>query len=152
MITEWRGLSAPGKEEERARFPYLINNGRANHVWQSVYLDKHHEFVMDRWPLPFIEMHPDDMAELGLGAGDLVEVFNDNGATQAMAYPTPSAKRRETFMLFGYPTGVMGNVVSEAVNELVIPNYKQTWGDIRKVADAPEVTRHLTFKSKEYRS
>lgn len=27
-----------------------------------------------------------------------------------------------------YPTGVQGNVVSKGVNELIIPNYKQTWG------------------------
>jgi len=55
-------------------------------------------------------------------------------------------------MLFAYPTGVVGNVVSKGVNEFIIPNYKQTWGNIRKIADAPEVTRHLTFKSQEYRT
>ena len=53
-------------------------------------------------------------------------------------------------MLFAYPTGVQGNVVSPGVNELIIPNYKQTWGNIRKIADAPEGVRHLTFKSQEY--
>ena len=74
MQTQWRGLQAPGKEEEKQKFPYLINNGRANHVWQSAYLDVDNAFVMDRWPLPFIEMHPDDMTELGLKEGDLVEV------------------------------------------------------------------------------
>jgi arsenite oxidase large subunit len=92
------------------------------------------------------------MAELKLNQGDLVEVFNDNGSTQAMAYPTPTAKRKETFMLFAFPTGVQGNVVSKGVNELIIPNYKQTWGNIRKIADAPEVTKSLTFKSLEYRT
>ena len=40
-------------------------------------------------------------------------------------------------MLFAYPTGVQGNVVSPGVNEFIIPNYKQTWGNIRKIADAP---------------
>jgi arsenite oxidase large subunit len=150
MQTQWRGLQAPGKEQEKQNFPYLINNGRANHVWQSAYLDVDNAFVMDRWPLPFIEMHSDDMAELGVKEGDLVEVWNDNGSTQAMVYPTPTAKRKETFMLFAYPTGPMGNVVSKGVNELIIPNYKQSWGNIRKIADQPEVARHLTFKSKEY--
>ena len=29
-------------------------------------------------------------------------------------------------MLFAYPTGPMGNVASKGVNELIIPNYKQT--------------------------
>jgi arsenite oxidase large subunit len=152
MVTPWRGLQAAGKEAQKAKFAFLINNGRTNHVWQSAYLDVGNQLVMDRWPLPFIEMNPDDMAELGIGPGDLVEVYNDAGATQAMAYPTPTAKRKETFMLFGFPMGVQGNVVNAGVNELVIPNYKQTWGDIRKIADAPEVTRHVTMKSQEYRS
>jgi len=93
---------------------------------------------------------PDDMAELGVKAGDLVEVYNDDGSTQAMVYPTPTAKKGETFMLFAFPTGVMGNVINDGVNELVIPNYKQTWANIRKIADAPEAVKHLTFKSQEY--
>jgi arsenite oxidase large subunit len=148
--TQWRGLQAPGKQAEKDKFAFLINNGRANLVWQSAYLDVDNEFVMDRWPFPFIEMNPQDMSELKLKDGDLVEVYNDNGSTQAMAYPTPSAKRKQAFMLFAYPTGVQGNVVSKGVNELIIPNYKQTWGNIRKISDAPEGVRHLTFKSKEY--
>jgi arsenite oxidase large subunit len=150
MATQWRGLQAAGKEAEKNKFAYLINNGRANLVWQNAYLDQDNEFVMDRWPYPYIEMNPQDMAELGLKNGDLVEVYNDNGSTQAMAYPTPTAKPKQAFMLFAYPTGVQGNVVSAGVNEFVIPNYKQTWGNIRKIADAPEGVRHLSFKSKEY--
>ena len=88
-------------------------------------------------------MNPDDMKELGLAAGDLVEVFNDVGSTQAMVQPTPSAKRNQTFMLFAFPTGVQGNVVNAGVNELIIPNYKQTWADIRKIASASETTKRL---------
>ncbi len=126
MATPWRGLQAPGKQEEKDKFAYLINNGRANHVWQSVYLDQYNDFVMARFPLPFIEMNPDDMAELDIKAGDLVEVYNDSGSMQAIAYPTPTAKRKQTFVLFAYPTGPQGNVVSKGVNEFVIPNYKQT--------------------------
>lgn len=150
MDAPWRGLQAPGKDEQKAKFKYLINNGRANLVWQNAFLDQASEFVMDRMPFPYIQIGVDDMAELGLSAGDLVEVYNDDGSTQAMAYPTPTAKKGETFMLFGFPTGVQGNVVGEGTNELVIPNYKQTWANIRKIADAPESVRHLSFKSLEY--
>lgn len=151
METKWRGLQAEGKQAQKDAYPFLINNGRANIVWQSAYLDVQNELVMDRWPFPFIEMNPADMAKLGVKEGDLVEVYNDSGSTQAMAYPTPEAKPGHTFMLFGYPTGVQGNVVNAGVNEFVIPNYKQTWGNIRKIADAPKSVAHLTFKSKEYK-
>ncbi len=146
---QWRGLQAPGKEAQKKKFKFLVNNGRANHVWQSAYLDVEEELVMDRWPYPYIQMNPEDMTALGLKAGDLVEVYNDAGSTQAMAQPTPTAKKGETFMLFAYPTGVQGNVVNNGVNELIIPNYKQTWADIRKIADQPEGVKHLSFKSWE---
>ena len=79
-----------------------------------------------------------------------VEVYNDNGSTQAMVYPTTTARRKETFMQFANPNGVQGNVVSPGVNELIIPNYKQTWAAIRKLSDAPESSRQLSFKSLEY--
>ena len=52
-----------------------------------LYLDQQNEFIMDRWPFPFIQIHPDDMKELGVAEGDLVEVYNDNGSTQAMVQP-----------------------------------------------------------------
>jgi len=151
MDAPWRGLQAPGKVEQQERYRFLVNNGRANIVWQSAYLDVGNDFVMDRLPYPFIEMHPRDMGDLGLNEGDLVEVFNDAGSTQAMVLPTATARPGETFMLFAYPTGVQGNVVNAGTNELVIPNYKQTWADIRKLADAPSAVAHLSFKSREYR-
>ena len=31
METQWRGLQAPGKEAEKDKWPFLINNGRTNH-------------------------------------------------------------------------------------------------------------------------
>ena len=142
----------PARRRKSKKFAFLINNGRANHVWQSAYLDQREDLVMDRWPYPYIQMNPADMKDLGLSAGDLVEVYNDNGATQAMAYPTPTARRKQTFMLFAFPTGVQGNVVSPGVNELIIPNYKQTWGDIRKIASAPGAARQTSFKSWEYQA
>ena len=148
--TPWRGLATPGKAEEKAKFRFLINQGRANAVWQSVYLDQDNPFVHDRFPLPYLQMNPADMKDLGLKEGDLAEAYNENGSTQAMVWPTDTARRGETFMVFGFPSGVVGNVVSKGVNELIIPNYKQTWGDIRKLADRPRALASLSFKSQDY--
>lgn len=146
----WRGLQAPGKAAQKSGHAFLINNGRSNINWQNWFLDQDNDFVADRFPYPFLEINPEDMKELGLEEGDLVEVYNDVGATQAMAYPTPTARRGETFMLFGAPNGTQGNVINAGVNELVLPNYKQTWANIRKISDAPASVAHLSFKSKEY--
>ncbi len=53
-------------------------------------------------------------------------------------------------MLFGSPAGTQGNVVNSGVNELILPNYKQTWANIRKISDAPASVKKLSFKSWEY--
>jgi arsenite oxidase large subunit len=148
----WRGWQAPGKAQEEASYRFWINNVRANIFWQNQFLDQDNEFIQDRFPYPFIEMNPEDMAELGLNAGDLIEIHNENGATQGMAYPTDTAKRGQVAMVFGSPAGSQGNVVNPGVNELILPNYKHTWGDIRKLADATPLAAHVSFKSKEYKA
>ncbi|MCE6959878.1 hypothetical protein LAZ40_12675 [Cereibacter sphaeroides] len=141
--------SGAGKGAAEGGLRYLINNGRSNIHWQNWFLDKGDDFVFDRFPFPFLEIHPDDMAELGLKPGDLVEIWNDVGATQAMACPTPTARPGETFMVFGAPSGTQGNVINAGTNELVLPNCKQTRANIRKISDPPASVRHLTFKSQE---
>jgi arsenite oxidase large subunit len=37
MASQWRGLQAEGKEAEKNKWPFLINNGRTNHVWQNTF-------------------------------------------------------------------------------------------------------------------
>ncbi len=147
----WRGWQAPGKAQEQKSFRFWINNVRANIFWQNQFLDQENDFIQDRFPYPFVEMHPDDMAELSLNPGDLIEIHNENGATQGMAYPTDTAKRGQVAMVFGSPAGSQGNVVNPGVNELVLPDYKHTWGDIRKLADATPRAKAVSFKSKEYK-
>ncbi|PZR00857.1 MAG: arsenate reductase (azurin) large subunit [Cereibacter sphaeroides] len=145
----WRGLQAPGKDAQKAAHRFLINNGRSNLNWQNWFLDQDNDFATDRFPLPFLQINPDDAAELGLKNGDMAEVYNDVGATQAMVYIEPTARRNETFMLFGAPGGTQGNVINAGTNELILPNYKQTWADIRKIANAGPATAGLSFKSWE---
>ena len=145
----WRGWQAAGKAREQAAHRFWINNVRANIFWQNQFLDQDNDFIQDRFPYPFIEMNPDDMVDLSLNPGDLIEIINDNGVTQGMAYPTASAKRGQVAMVFGSPAGSQGNVVNPGVNELVLPDYKHCWGDIRKVSHATPETRAISFKSKE---
>ncbi len=145
----WRGLQAPGKAQQKANHRFLINNGRSNLNWQNWFLDQDNDFAKDRFPLPYLQINPADAAELGLKNGDMAEVYNDVGATQAMVYIEATARPNETFMLFGAPSGTQGNVINAGTNELILPNYKQTWANIRKIADAGPATAKLSFKSWE---
>ncbi|SDI98037.1 arsenate reductase (azurin) large subunit [Aliiruegeria lutimaris] len=149
---QWRGYAAAGKAREAENHDFFINNVRANIFWQNQFLDQDSDFIQDRFPYPFIEMNGEDMAELDISAGDLIEITNENGATQGMAYPTDTAKRGHVAMVFGSPAGSQGNVVNPGVSELILPEYKLTFGNIRKLADAPPQARAVSFKSKEYKA
>jgi arsenite oxidase large subunit len=148
-LGQWRGWQASGKKEQKAKYKYLINNGRTNLNWQNWFLDQKNEFVTDRFSVPFIQMNPLDMADNGLHQGDMVEIYNDVGATQALVYPEASARPGETFMVFGAPAGTQGNIVNAGVNELVLPNYKHAWANIRKLSDATSSAKRTSYKSWE---
>lgn len=141
----WPGYAA-AVEAQRARFPFWVNNGRTNHVWQTLY---HHQlipFYSEHNPMPFLEMHPRDARALGVATGDLVELSNDVGQVRALAYITDAVKRGHTFMIFGQPRGAAGDLVSDHVDPATtIPYYKGAWAAIRRIGPAPEIARMVSF-------
>lgn len=141
----WPGYAAK-VARQRERYEFWVNNGRTNHIWQTLYHHQHIPFYQDHNPMPHLEMHPDDAARLGIAPGDLVELSNDVGTVQAMAYPTDAVKPGHTFMLFGQPRGAAGDLVSDHVDPATtIPYYKGAWADIRRIGPQPEVTKNLSF-------
>jgi arsenite oxidase large subunit len=145
----WPGLPKT-VADQKAKYKFWINNGRVNEVWQTGYHDRYNAFVKERWPMAFLEMNPGDAQALGIGAGDVVEVYNDFGSTYAMAYPDPSAKAGQTFMLFGYFNGVAGDVVTDWTDRNVVPYYKGTWADVRRVGTLQEFKRTVTAKDRHW--
>ncbi len=131
---------------QRTQFPFWVNNGRTNHIWQTLYHHQHVPFYADHNPLPYVEMHPADAAKLGIASGDLIELANDVGRVQAMAYLTTAVKRGHTFMLFGQPRGAVGDLVSDHVDPTTtIPYYKGVWAAIRRIGPPSERVRRLSF-------
>ncbi len=142
----WPGYAAV-VERQRKNFRFWINNGRSNHLWQTLYHHRYIEFYRERVPIPYIEMHPGDAAEFGIDPGDIVEVENDMGKVQAMAYPTEAVKPGHCFMVFGHPRGTVGQLVSDHVDPTTtIPWYKGVWADIKRIGPMPDVTHTVSFK------
>jgi arsenite oxidase large subunit len=146
----WMGMfkSVQGQKD---KYRFWVNNGRVNEIWQTGYHDQYNPTMKERWPMAPVEMNPDDAKELGIANGDIVELFNDYGATYAMAYIVPEAKRNQVFMQFGHFNGVVGDVTTEAVDRNVIPDYKHTWANIRKVTSG-EYKSTVSFKSRQYKA
>lgn len=149
LPAEWSGLPAM-VESQRKKYRFWINNGRTNHIWQTAYHDQRIDFRTKRYPMAPIEINPEDAKELGIESGDVVEVFNDFGATFAMAYLEPDMKRGHTFMMFGYFNGNVGDVVTSWTDRNYIPYYKGTWADIRKVSSMKDYKETVSFKRRRY--
>jgi arsenite oxidase large subunit len=141
----WPGYAAT-VARAREKFPFWVNNGRANHIWQTLYHHQNIPFFWDHNPIPFLEMNPEDASRLSVDSGDLVEVYNDVGRVEAMVYITDSVKQGHTFMLFGHPRGAVGDLVSDHVDpDTTIPYYKGVWAGIRRIAAQPELREKMTF-------
>jgi arsenite oxidase large subunit len=54
-----------------------VTNGRVNETWQSGFDDLRKPYLSQRWPYPFIVIHPNDAKKKGVESGDFVQVFND---------------------------------------------------------------------------
>jgi arsenite oxidase large subunit len=145
----WPGLPKP-VADQKAKHRFWINNGRVNEVWQTAYHNQYDAHVKGRWPMAFIEINPQDAAELGAKAGDIVEVFNDYGSTFAMVYPTATTKRNQTFMLFAYVNGIQGDVTTEWTDRNIIPYYKGTWASLRRVGTMEDYRRTVSFKNRHF--
>ena len=145
----WNGLPKM-VSDQKAKHKFWINQGRANEVWQTAYHDQYNSFVRDRYPMAYLEMNPADASQLGIKAGDVIEVWNDFGSTYAMAYPMKSIKPGHTFMLFGYIKGVAGDVVTSWVDRNVVPYYKGTWASVQRVGSVEDWKQSISFKERRY--
>jgi arsenite oxidase large subunit len=145
----WPGLPKP-VQTQKDKYHFWINNGRVNEVWQTGYHNKYDAFVRDRYPMAIIEMNPDDAAGLGIASGDIVDVHNDYGSTYAMAYLERDIKPGQTFMQFGWYNGIVGDVVTEWTDRNIIPYYKGTWADIRRVGSEEAYKKTVSFKRRRF--
>ena len=102
--------------------------------------------------MTIIELNLDDARAMGVEPGDIVEVYNDYGSSYAMAYPDASVKRGHTFMQFGGYNGIVGDTVTDWTDRNVIPYYKGTWADIRRMGGGEHYRKIASFKSRRYQT
>jgi anaerobic selenocysteine-containing dehydrogenase len=93
------------------RFPFRLLCRREDHSYNSA----HDNAATGRAPLynPAF-MHPDDLAELGVAAGDVVRIASASGAIGAVVAADATLLRRTVSMAFGYGDvpGAVGDVRS----------------------------------------
>lgn len=100
---------------------YTVLNGRVNALWNNLGDQLRMNYHVERWPVNFLEISPEDAAREGLESGDWVRVYSDNVRNQlgvdtsaeftAVAYVTDAVPNGVTCTYFNYPGQPANNVV-----------------------------------------
>ena len=127
----WRGLQAPGKQAAEGQLPVPDQQRPRQHRLAERPISTRR--TTSSWTAgryPYIEMNPDDMTELGRQAR----------ATSSRSTTTTAPPRRWSIRRRRAAEGDLHAVrrsrpacratsINAGVNEFIIPNYKQTWGE-----------------------
>ncbi len=88
-----RALAAPTSQA----FPFRLNTGRVRDHWHTMTRTGLSPRLSAHLAEPFLEIHPADAADLGIGAADLVTVQNDHGKAILRARLTDAVQRGQVF-------------------------------------------------------
>ena len=90
----------PAKEMPDDDYPFVLNTGRLQHQWHTLTKTGKVDKLNKLNPGPFVEIHPDDARELGLVAGDPVEVASRRGRAVLPAVVTDRVQKGCCFAPF----------------------------------------------------
>ncbi|AKJ08733.1 reductase [Streptomyces incarnatus] len=150
----------PPSEMPDDDYPYVLNTGRLQHQWHTLTKTAKVAKLNRLNPGPFVEIHPQDAAELGLAEGDSVEVASRRGRAVLPAVVTDRVRPGCCFApfhwndLFGEYLSVNA-VTHDAVDPLSFqPGFKMCAVSLTKAATpvtvrAPALTGTLATTSTE---
>jgi len=140
----------PDVARQRAKYKYLINNGRFDAMWQTGYETWRKPVIAQRWggtPGAFLELNVHDAKSLGVSSGDVLRIHNDYASITCTAYVSDTVKPGAPFLLFAQVRGTADFVVTPSIDpETNIPYYKGTYASIERVAPAPSSMKRVSFK------
>ncbi|MCX4446248.1 bifunctional nitrate reductase/sulfite reductase flavoprotein subunit alpha [Streptomyces sp. NBC_01789] len=133
----------PAAEMPDDDYPFLLNTGRVQHQWHTLTKTGKVAKLNRLNPGPFVEVHPEDAARLGIAEGDSVEVESRRGRAVLPAVVTDRVVPGCCFApfhwndLFGEYLSVNA-VTSDAVDPVSFqPEFKVCAVTLTKVAAAP---------------
>ncbi|NIC41014.1 molybdopterin dinucleotide binding domain-containing protein, partial [Aquabacterium sp. A08] len=98
----------PLAEERESRYPYALTTGRLRDQWHGMTRTGTLGKLFGHVAEPEVQMHPQDMAEAGLEAGDLVRVTSKRGQLVLPAQPSHELARRQCFIAMHWGSECIG--------------------------------------------
>ncbi|RZT83257.1 sulfite reductase (NADPH) alpha subunit [Pseudonocardia sediminis] len=135
----------PAVEMPDDGYPFLLNTGRLQHHWHTLTKTGRVAKLTKLHPGPFVEIHPDDAARLGIAEGDRVEVASRRGRAVLPASVTDRVQPGSCFAPFHWNDGfgeylAINAVTNDAVDPTSFqPEFKVCAVTLTKVGAAPSV-------------
>lgn len=98
---QWRRPPNPPSGE----FPFVLSTGRVVYHFHTRTKTGRSAALNRRAPHAYVEVHPEDAARLGIGTGDLVEVWSAKGRWEGPAMVVDTVRPGELFIPFHYGDG-----------------------------------------------
>jgi predicted molibdopterin-dependent oxidoreductase YjgC len=92
----------PPAELPDQAFPFLMNTGRQMYHWHTGTMTRRSEGLDAREPVPTVEIHPSDAAELGVGDGETVRITSRRGSILIGARISERVARGQVFVPMHY--------------------------------------------------
>ena len=139
----------PPRETADHEFPMVMTTGRLYAHWHTLTRTGKSPKLMQREPSPFVEVHPDDAAELGLDAGQWAELSSRRGMLRLPVKLNPGLARGLVFVpfhwgdQFGDQTAANYLTIAAVGRVAKQPEYKYCAVRLVPAFDAPEVEPSL---------
>lgn len=115
----------PADETPDADYPWVLLTGRQLEHWHTGSMTRRASVLDALEPSPYVNLHPDDLAELKVGAGGTVMLTTRRGELTATARIDSGLPRRTVFMPFCYVEAAANLLTNPALDPLgKIPEFK----------------------------
>ena len=115
----------PADERPDQDYPFVLITGRQLEHWHTGSMTRRAQVLDAIEPLPVVTVHPDDLAQLGLTAGEPLTVTSRRGEITAFARLDDGLRRGEVFIPFCYQEAAANLLTNEALDPYgKIPEFK----------------------------
>ncbi len=106
-------------------FPFILMTGRKLEHWHTGSMTRRADVLDHIEPSPAIDMHPEDIAQLGLNSGDTVKVKSRRGELSVELQSSLQVSKGEVFMPFCFNEAAANILTNEAIDPYgKIPEFK----------------------------
>lgn len=115
----------PAAEQPDAEYPFILITGRRLEHWHTGAMTRRASVLDAIEPVPVVDIHPDDLAQLNLSANDTITLHSRRGELQVHIRANPAMQPGEVFLPFCYHEAAANLLTIDALDPHgKIPEFK----------------------------